>query len=140
MNKGSVKSTKKIADTNARKQIKDDFGITTSYHNLSEFYIKTNPNLSYKYAQLSYEKATKINSVDDRLKSLALLIENSIGKESKKFSLLHLKINDSINQVRQKAKNQFAKIKYDSKKEKEENLKLKAQKAENALQLEQQKN
>jgi signal transduction histidine kinase len=123
-----------------RKQIKDDFGITTSYHNLSEFYIKTNPNLSYKYAQLSYEKATKINSVDDRLKSLALLIENSIGKESKKFSLLHLKINDSINQVRQKAKNQFAKIKYDSKKEKEENLKLKAQKAENALQLEQQKN
>jgi signal transduction histidine kinase len=123
-----------------RKQIKDDFGITTSYHNLSEFYIKTNPNLSYKYAQLSYEKATKINSVDDRLKSLALLIENSIGKESKQFSLLHLKINDSINQVRQKAKNQFAKIKYDSKKEKEENLKLKAQKAENALQLEQQKN
>ncbi|KIA87727.1 tetratricopeptide repeat-containing sensor histidine kinase [Flavobacterium sp. AED] len=123
-----------------RTHIKDDFGITTSYHNLSEFYIKTNSNLSYKYAQLSYEKATKINSVDDRLKSLALLIENSIGNESKKFSLFHLKINDSINQVRQKAKNQFAKIKYDSKKEKEENLKLKTQKAENALQLEQQKN
>ncbi|MFV5699804.1 ATP-binding protein [Flavobacterium sp. ZT3R17] len=123
-----------------RKKINDDFGITTSYHNLSEFYIKTNSNLSYKYAQLSYEKATKINSVDDRLKSLALLIENTIGNESKKFSLLHLKINDSINQVRQKAKNQFAKIKYDSKKEKEENLKLKTQKAENALQLEQQKN
>ena len=123
-----------------RKQIKDDFGITTSYQNLSEFYTKTNPNLSYKYAQLAYEKATKINNVDDRLKSLALLIENTIGNESKEFSLLHLKINDSINQVRQKAKNQFAKIKYDSKKEKEENLKLKAQKAENALLLEEQKN
>ena len=104
-----------------RKQIKDDFGITTSYQNLSEFYTKTNPNLSYKYAQLAYEKATKINNVDDRLKSLALLIENTIGNESKEFSLLHLIINDSINQVRQKAKNQFAKIKYDSKKEKEEN-------------------
>jgi signal transduction histidine kinase len=123
-----------------RKQINDDFGITTSYQNLSEFHTKTNPNLSYKYAQLAYEKATKINNVDDRLKSLALLIENSIGNQSKKFSLLHLRINDSINKVRQKAKNQFAKIKYDSKKEKEENLKLKAQKAENALQLEQQKN
>jgi signal transduction histidine kinase len=123
-----------------RKQIKDDFGITTSYQNLSEFHAKTNPNLSYKYGQLAYEKATKINSVDDRLKSLALLVENSIGNESKKFSMLHLHINDSINKVRQKAKNQFAKIKYDSKKEKEENLKLKAQKAENALQLEQQKN
>ncbi|SHG03832.1 hypothetical protein SAMN05444372_10223 [Flavobacterium micromati] len=42
-------------------------------------------------------------------------------------------INDSITKVRQKAKNQFAKIKYDSTKEKEENLKLKAQKI---LQLE----
>jgi signal transduction histidine kinase/Flp pilus assembly protein TadD len=123
-----------------RKQIKDDFGITTSYQNLSEFHAKTNPNLSYKYGQLAYEKATKLNSVDDRLKSLALLVENSIGNESKKFSLLHLHINDSINKVRQKAKNQFAKIKYDSKKAKEENLNLKAQKAENALQLEQQKN
>jgi signal transduction histidine kinase len=123
-----------------RKQIKDDFGITTSYQNLSEFHAKNNPNLSSKYGQLAYEKATKINSVDDRLKSLALLVESSIGNESKKYSRLHLHINDSINKVRQKAKNQFAKIKYDSKKEKEENLKLKAQKAENALQLEQQKN
>jgi signal transduction histidine kinase/Flp pilus assembly protein TadD len=123
-----------------RKKINDDFGITSSYLNFSEFYKNNNLNLSYKYAQLAYEKATKVNNVNDRLKSLALLVENSIGNQSKKFSLLHLRVNDSINVVRQKAKNQFAKIKYDSKKEKEENLKLKAQKAENALQLAQQKN
>jgi signal transduction histidine kinase/Flp pilus assembly protein TadD len=123
-----------------RKKINDDFGITSSYLNFSDFYKNNNLNLSYKYAQLAYEKATKVNNVNDRLKSLTLLIENSIGNQSKKFSLLHLRINDSINVVRQKAKNQFAKIKYDSKKEKEENLKLKAQKAENALQLAQQKN
>ncbi|MFM2368621.1 MAG: hypothetical protein RL619_921 [Bacteroidota bacterium] len=123
-----------------RKKINDDFGITSSYLNFSDFYKNNNLNLSYKYAQLAYEKASKVNNVNDRLKSLTLLIENSIGNQSKKFSLLHLRINDSINVVRQKAKNQFAKIKYDSKKEKEENLKLKAQKAENALQLAQQKN
>ncbi|WP_139257258.1 sensor histidine kinase [Flavobacterium micromati] len=51
----------------------------------------------------------------------------------KKYSLAFIHINDSITKVRQKAKNQFAKIKYDSTKEKEENLKLKAQKI---LQLE----
>jgi signal transduction histidine kinase len=123
-----------------RKQIKDNFGIMASYIHFSEFYKDSKPNESYNYARLAYEKAIEINSVNTRLKSLALLIENSIGNESKKFSMLHLHINDSINKVRQKAKNQFAKIKYDSKKEKEENLKLKAQKAENALQLEQQKN
>ncbi|MNE22501.1 Sensor histidine kinase ComP [compost metagenome] len=42
---------------------------------------------------------------------------------------------DSIYMERQKAKNLFAKIKYDSKKEKEENLKLSAQKIKNELQL-----
>ncbi|MBP6182939.1 ATP-binding protein [Flavobacterium sp.] len=123
-----------------RKKIKDDFGMTTSYLNLSEFYQTNNSNLSYNYAQLAYGKATEINNVDDRLKSISLLIQSSIGNQSKKHSEDYLRINDSINKERQKAKNQFAKIKYDSKKEKEENLKLKAQKAENALQLEQQKN
>ena len=123
-----------------RKQIRDDFGMISSYMHLSEFHKKNKPNLSNDYAHLAYEKATKINSVDGRLKSLALLIENGTGNESKKFSILHLHINDSINKVRQKAKNQFAKIKYDSKKEREENLNLKTQKAENALLLEQQKN
>ncbi|WP_146059547.1 tetratricopeptide repeat-containing sensor histidine kinase [Flavobacterium urumqiense] len=123
-----------------RKQIKDNFGIMASYIHFSEFYKDSKPKKSYNYARLAYEKATEINSVNTRLKSLALLVESSIGNESKKFSMLHLHINDSINKVRQKARNQFAKIKYDSKKEKEDNLKLKSQKAENALQLEQQKN
>jgi signal transduction histidine kinase len=123
-----------------REQIKDDFGITTSYYHLSEFYSKTSPVLSYRYAQLSYAKATKVNNANDRLKSLDLLIKNSTGNQLKKFTLNYLRINDSINQARQKAKNQFAKIKYDSTKEKNENLILKAQKAENALELEQQKN
>ena len=123
-----------------RKQIKDDFGMISSYMHLSEFHKKNKPKPSNDYAHLAYEKATKINSVDGRLQSLALLIENGTGNESKKFSMLHLRINDSINKVRQKAKNQFAKIKYDSKKEREENLNLKTQKAENALLLERQKN
>ncbi len=123
-----------------REQIKDDFAITTSYYHLSEFYHKTNPVLSYHYAQLSYAKATKVNNVNDRLESLELLIQNSPGNQSKKFTTNYLRINDSLNQARQKAKNQFAKIKYDSTKEKNENLVLKAQKAENALELEQHKN
>lgn len=123
-----------------REQIKDDFGITASYYRLSEFYSKTNPILSYHYAQLSYAKASKVNNANDRLKSLDLLIKNSTGNQVKKFTVIYLRINDSLNKARQKAKNQFAKIKYDSTKEKNENLKLKAQKAENALELEEQKN
>jgi signal transduction histidine kinase len=116
-----------------RIEIKDQWGIFSSYHNLSEYYEERNSIKSNYYAKLAYSNAIKINSVDYRLKFLRLLIQNNSGDELKKYSLAFIHINDSITKVRQKAKNQFAKIKYDSTKEKEENLKLKAQKI---LQLE----
>lgn len=122
------------------KQTKGELGIANIYILLSKYYKTTNPRLAYKYAELAYKKATEINSVDLRLDSLALLIENSVGNSTKKFSLLHLQISDSIFSVRQKARNTFAKIKYDSRIDKEENLKLKANKIKNELQIEQQKN
>lgn len=123
-----------------REKMKGDFSVITSYISLSEFYTKTNPKLAYQFAQQAYEKATKINTVNDRLKSLVQLIKISSGNESKIYAEKYIRINDSIVKVRQKARNQFAKIKYDSKKEKEENLLLKTQKVEAALELEQQKN
>ncbi len=123
-----------------RELIRDDFGLTKSYIHLSEFYKNLDAKLSYSYSKQAYTTATKINNVEDRLKSLTLLMQNNIRNDSKKNSEIYLRINDSLNKARQKAKNQFAKIKYDSTKEKNENLVLKAQKAENALELERQKN
>jgi signal transduction histidine kinase len=78
--------------------------------------------------------------IDDRLKSLKLLIEVSTGNQSKKYALDYIRINDSITRARQIAKNQFAKMKYDSKQHREENQKLKIEKDQNKIQLEQQKN
>jgi signal transduction histidine kinase len=123
-----------------KKQIKDDFGMVASYIHLSEYYKKSNPSLAYDYALSAHKKATKVNNTDDRLESLEQLIQNSSGNESKAYSEKYIHINDSIKKVRQKARNQFAKIKYDSKQDKEENLRLKTQKTETALELEQQKN
>lgn len=123
-----------------RLQEKNNWGLVASYNHLSEYYQKSNTKLANQYAQLAYEKATKVNNADDRLESLRLLIENSSGNQLKKHSLDYIRISDSLNKARQKAKNQFAKIKYDSKLDKDENLKLKTQKAETALELEQQKN
>ena len=122
------------------KRLKGDGEIKVSYLNLTKYYIKTNPKLAYDYARLAYETATITNNVDNRLESLTLLIQSSAGNQSKTYSEKYIKLNDSITKVRQKARNQFAKIKYDSKKEKDENLLLKTQKIENALQLEEQKN
>ena len=125
---------------NIKKQSNNDLGLIRIYIHLNEYYQKRNPKLANEYAQLAYEKATKVNNPDDRLLSLKLLIENSSGNQLKKHSLDYIRISDSLVKARQIAKNQFAKIKYDSKKDKEENLRLKTQKAETALELEKQKN
>jgi signal transduction histidine kinase len=123
-----------------RKKANNNWGLTGSYINLSEYYKRDNPRLAFTYALMAYDKSKDVNNVDDRLISLAILIQNSSGNQLKKFSLDYIRINDSITKARQIAKNQFAKIKYDSKKEKEENLSLKTQKATTYLELEQQKN
>jgi signal transduction histidine kinase len=123
-----------------KKQINDDWGMAASYLHLTQYYKQTNSKLANDYARMAYEKATKVNNVDDRLESLASLIQSSAGNQSKFYSEKYIHINDSITKVRQNARNQFAKIKYDSKKEKDENLSLKNQKAGTALELEQQKN
>ena len=123
-----------------KKQINDDWGMGASYLHLTKYYKQSNPRLASDYARMAYEKATKVNNVDDRLESLVSLIQSSSVNQSKTYSEKYIHINDSITKVRQNARNQFAKIKYDSKKEKEENLVLKNQKAENLLELEIQKN
>lgn len=123
-----------------KKKLKDDWGMAASYLHLTQYYKPTNPKLANVYARLAFEKATKVNNIDDRLEALALLIQSSSGNQSKFYSEKYIHLNDSINRVRQNARNQFAKIKYDSKKEKEENLLLKNQKSENLLELEIQKN
>jgi signal transduction histidine kinase len=120
-----------------RLQRNNDLGLIGNYSHLFKYYKKNDPNLAINYANLAYEKATKVNAVNDRMECLEVLIQNSSESKSKEFSLHFLRINDSINKARLKSKNQFAKIKYDSTKEKDENLKLKAQ---TVLHREQQQN
>ncbi|SHH79111.1 Tetratricopeptide repeat-containing protein [Flavobacterium frigidimaris] len=123
-----------------RQRNKWPFDLGKSYLHFAKFHKKSNPALAKRYMLLSYEQFSIINNVDERLSSLKLIIQNSSDKELKKHSILYVNLVDSIFEVKQKAKNQFAKIKYDSKKEKNENLRLKTYKAENELQIEKQKN
>ncbi len=114
-------------------------GLVTTYKYLSIYFEKTNSNLSTEYARKAYNHALKLNNPTDKIEALGLLIKRSEGNELKQHSLSYLKLVDSVSLAKQTAKNQFTNIKYTSKKDKEENLKLKAQKAENKLQLERQK-
>jgi signal transduction histidine kinase/tetratricopeptide (TPR) repeat protein len=122
-----------------RKQIDDFHGSIESNLHLAEYYLKTDSKKSNQYSQSAYEIATKFNSVDERLKALSFLISNDSGNKNVQYAQKYVTINDSIIKVRNNFKNKFARIKYDSKKEKDENQKLRLQKAENELSLQEAK-
>jgi signal transduction histidine kinase len=123
-----------------RKNNSDFYGSIESNLHLAEYYQGINSQYANTYAKEAYTIATKLNSIDERLRALSFLISNTAEKGTTNYALDYIRLNDSIIQVRNKARDQFIKIKYDSDQNREENLKLKTQKAENALLLEQQKN
>ncbi len=115
-----------------RKKNEDVYGSIESYLHLAEFYSQTDIQKSNEKAKKAYEIATQLNSIDERLRALSFLISN--GSDTK-YGKKYISLNDSIIKVRNNFKNKFAKIKYDSKKEKDENQKLRLEKAENLLAL-----
>lgn len=95
-----------------RDSIKYDIGLIASNMHLAEYYKKSNNELSKKYALDALVAATKINSPDDKLEALHWIIESNNPK-MQTYALQYIKLNDSITTIRQNAKNQFAKVKYD---------------------------
>jgi signal transduction histidine kinase len=118
-----------------RKKENDSFGMIGSYLHLSEYFQKSNPQKAKEYALEAYQTAVKIHSVDERLESLSFLVANDFGNTTNEYAVAYIQLNDSILKVRNNAKNQFAKIKYDSDWNRSENLKLKAQETEKSLEL-----
>ncbi|WP_433778876.1 tetratricopeptide repeat-containing sensor histidine kinase [Flavobacterium anhuiense] len=118
-----------------RNNLNDRYGSIESNLHLAEFYAKTNSQNSNQFALTAYKTATESNSIDERLKALSYLISNDSNLKSSYYAKKFVSLNDSIIKIRNNFKNKFAKIKYDSKKEKDENQKLRLEKAENLLAL-----
>jgi len=118
-----------------RKEFKNAYGSIESYLHLADYYAKKDIQKSNKNALAAYNTATKLNSVDERLEALQILISNDHSAQNGKYVQRYFILNDSIIKVRNNFKNKFAKIKYDAKKEKDENAKLRLEKAENLLSL-----
>lgn len=118
-----------------RLKTKDIYGSIESYLHLADYYSKKDPPKSDENAHLAYNAATNLNSVDERLEALQILISNDNTTKTSQYVQKYFTLNDSIIKVRNSFKNKSAKIKYDSKKEKDENEKLRLEKAENQLAL-----
>ena len=123
-----------------RLKTKDDFSLSNSYTSLSEYYLKENKKLSRKYALLGYQKALKAYILADKMYCLNFLVKTTEGNELKKYTNLYIHLTDSVNNAKLKQKNQFSNVKYNFRKDKEQNLELKAQNTENELEMQRQKN
>jgi signal transduction histidine kinase len=123
-----------------RKENNDFYGSIGSNLHLAECLQKSQPQTANEYALNAYQISKNIHNVDSRLESLSFLIAHNFKKKSNQFAVAYIQLNDSILKVRNNAKNQFAKIKYDSDWNRSENLKLKAQETEKNLELANSKN
>ena len=123
-----------------RTSINDSYGSIESYLHLADYYQNKDYQKSKGYALHAYDEATKHQSIDERLEALAFLMSQNQEKGENSYARLFINLNDSIKKVRSNAKNQFAKIRYDSRKAILESIKYKGQRAETLLELETQKN
>ena len=118
-----------------RLQENDLWGLISSYAHLSTYYENVNSKTALSYASKMYDVAIRQNSTPDQLEALQKLIELDNPAKAKKYYGTYLRLNDSLQNSKQIAKNQFAKIKYDSDKNREENSQLKISTAEKQLEI-----
>lgn len=107
-----------------RKQENDLWGQNSSYSYLFDYYEKKRTDSALIYASKMYLVAKELNSAYDQMEALQKLIEVSPAKETKKYFKSYQKLNDSVQTARQTAKNQFALVRYETEKNKADNLKL----------------
>jgi len=126
-----------IEALNIRTKENDSYGLVASNSHLSEYFEKLDKKKSIYYAGRAYEISTHVNSIDDRLGALNKLLRlETDPNKIKKYSELYIHLNDSINDLRESDKNRFAKVKYDTEKNRTENFNLKIKDVENQIKLE----
>ncbi|MFK7113804.1 tetratricopeptide repeat protein [Flavobacterium oreochromis] len=137
--KNEIKKGEKLMRQSLNLKLKnhDSYGAIESYLHLAELYLKKYPKRASFYGKKAYINATIYKSINERLESLLFLIKSTKKQD---YALQYAILNDSITNVRNSAKNQFAKIKYDAKVTEEENLKLKNSQIQTELELQKSEN
>lgn len=109
---------------NIREKDNNELGQTASYGHLSNYYFKNNADSAFYYALKMYRVSKKTENVDDQLEALQKVIKLSPPKETKLYFNTYQNLSDSLQKARNAAKNQFALIRYETEKNKADNLKL----------------
>jgi tetratricopeptide (TPR) repeat protein len=122
-----------------RKAKNDSWGLNASFAQLSDFYSGTQPDSALYYAKQMYAVATSLGSADDQLEALVKLTRLEQPQRAAKYFNRYIQLNDSLQQVRSAAKNQFALVSFDARKSKAENLVLQNDNAEKRARINRQR-
>jgi tetratricopeptide (TPR) repeat protein len=118
-----------------RRKLKDLWGQNGSYAHLADYYMVTRPDSALYYARELHRVARQINSPNDQLDALQKLIRLGPVREARPNFFAFKTLTDSIQAAHDLAKNQFALIRYESEKNKTENLQLQTENTEKKFQL-----
>ena len=112
---------------NIRSKEKDDWGLNSSFSHLADYYTHKQKDSALLYAAKMYEVSKKIKSPDDQIEALQKLIPLENQENAKQYFKVFQNLNDSLQTARNKAKNQFAFIRYETEKNKADFLRSKAE-------------
>jgi len=121
------------------ENLDDEWTKDAAYAYLSAYYLNKNADSSRLYANKMLDLAQKLNYPADQLEALQNLIKLSDGSESQKYFDVYSRIQDSLVNAQNKAKNQFALIRFESEKAKAENIILQKEKEINKYKILRQK-
>lgn len=122
-----------------REKENDLWGQNASFSHLSDYYTQKQPDSALFYSREMYWVAKKIKSPDDQLQALQKLVKLSHQEDIKRYFGLYQKLEDSVQTARNAAKNQFALIRYETEKNKADNLLLQKDNTEKKYQIIKQK-
>lgn len=110
-----------------RSQEKDNWGLNSSYSHLADYYTDKQQDAALLYATKMYSVSKEIKSPDDQIEALQKLIYLENQEQSRQYFKIYQKLNDSLQTARNKAKNQFALIRYETEKNKADFLRSKTE-------------
>lgn len=121
------------------ENLDDQWTKDAAFAYLSAYYLNKNADSSRLYAVKMLDLAQKLSYPTDQLEALKILIKLSDGKIAQRYFDDYSRIQDSLLNAQNQAKNQFALIRFESEKSKAENLKLQKEHEAHEYQMERQK-
>lgn len=116
-----------------RERINDHSGLYSGYSHLADYFENKDRSQALQYARKSFEKAKESSSATAEVLALKKLISLTEGREAGEYVDRFVFLHDSIDKANLKAKNFFAKIRYDEKRKQQEINSLKELNYKHAL-------